>query len=84
MSQNEELISRILDLHIPVVIMSINCEENNVEPEPVEELMLDHPGSHTQHRHLNVKLSHIKNQLNALLEEGTQQLPVLFIFVYNF
>lgn len=48
MSQ-EELISRILDLHIPVVIMPVECEEQET---PVEELMLDHPGSHTNERYI--------------------------------
>jgi len=45
----QELISRILDLHIPVVIMPVNCENEN---ETVEELMLDHPGSHTNERYI--------------------------------
>ena len=47
MSQ-EELIGRILDLHIPIVIMPVECEEST----PVEEMMLDHPGSHTNERYI--------------------------------
>lgn len=51
MSQQEELISRILDLHIPIVIMPVNCENEEGET-PVEEQMLDHPGSHTNERYI--------------------------------
>lgn len=52
----QQLISRILDLHIPVVIMPINCENENgggeVEEQQFENSMLDHPGSHTNERYI--------------------------------
>jgi hypothetical protein len=53
--EQQELISRILDLHIPIVIMPIECEEQTdvpVEEQQVEQLMLDHPGSHTNERYI--------------------------------
>jgi subtilisin family serine protease len=57
MTDQQELISRILDLHLPVVIMPINCEESDDsdesnEQEQVEEQMLDQPGSHTNERYI--------------------------------
>ena len=52
--EQQELISRILDLHIPVVIMPIECEDVPVEEEQIEQLMLDQPGSHTNERYIIV------------------------------
>lgn len=64
----EELISRIIHLHIPIVIMPVNCENEETQ---VEEQMLDHPGSHTNERyiigyHNNIDYNHKTDELNKI------------------
>ena len=68
MSQ-EELISRILDLHIPIVIMPVDCEEST--PEPIEEFMLQHPSSNANERYIiaynnNINSSNKTDELNKI------------------